>query len=167
MALATIVNCVVLIAVPHFGQSMVVLAWALWWVDVAITILASFGIPFIMCARRIHVMSACHNNDRSCALCSSALYVWSRACKWAGSSMFRGLMGPFVLSFAKPIHTTSFMARLEVHMKAHGRCLAATACLGTVTVVRVTLTHVCVASTLSPPSCCQLCPRRMLSYSKQ
>ena len=49
MALATIVSCVVLIAVPHFGQSMVVLAWVLWWVDVALTVLASFGIPFIMC----------------------------------------------------------------------------------------------------------------------
>ncbi len=52
MALATIVNCIVLIAVPRFGQSMVVLAWVLWWIDVAITILASFGIPFIMCAHR-------------------------------------------------------------------------------------------------------------------
>ena len=53
MALATIVNCIVLIAVPRLGQSMAVLAWVLWWIDVAITILASFGIPFIMCARLI------------------------------------------------------------------------------------------------------------------
>ena len=72
MGLATIVNCIVLIAVPYFGQSMVVLAWAVWWVDVAITLLASFGIPFIMCARRTQLMDTCCDDMCSCALRCSA-----------------------------------------------------------------------------------------------
>jgi len=48
MGLATIVTGIVLIAVPYWGPPMAALAWALWWVDVALTLAACFGIPFIM-----------------------------------------------------------------------------------------------------------------------
>lgn len=50
MGLATIVTGVVLFGVPCYAERMVVAAWVLWWIDVSLTLLISFGIPFIMCA---------------------------------------------------------------------------------------------------------------------
>ena len=54
MALATLVNATVLIAVPAYGQWARDLAWALWWLDVLLTLLCTFGMPLVM----IHL----HNN---------------------------------------------------------------------------------------------------------
>jgi C4-dicarboxylate transporter/malic acid transport protein len=48
MGLATIVNATVLIAVPTYGDWALNLAWALWWLDVALSILSCFGIPIVM-----------------------------------------------------------------------------------------------------------------------
>lgn len=48
MGLATIVNATVLVAVPAYGQWAKDLAWALWWLDVLLTGLSTFGMPLIM-----------------------------------------------------------------------------------------------------------------------
>lgn len=48
MALATIVNATVIIVVPKYGQWARDLSWALWWIDVSLTLLSVFGIPIIM-----------------------------------------------------------------------------------------------------------------------
>jgi len=48
MALATIVNATVLIAVPMYGRWAAHLCWALWWVDVALSVASTFGIPLLM-----------------------------------------------------------------------------------------------------------------------
>ena len=48
MGLSTIVNATVIIAVPKFGQWAIHLSWALWWVDVLLTILSVFAVPLLM-----------------------------------------------------------------------------------------------------------------------
>ena len=48
MGLATIVNATVLIAVPRFGQWAANVAWALWWVDLLLTMLSVVGVPLVM-----------------------------------------------------------------------------------------------------------------------
>lgn len=55
MALATIVNATVLIAVPAYGDWPIYMAWSLWWLDVAITCASAYGVTFIMF--RVHDMS--------------------------------------------------------------------------------------------------------------
>ncbi len=45
IALATIVSGTALIAVPRFGQWARDLTWALWWIDVALTLASVFGLP--------------------------------------------------------------------------------------------------------------------------
>jgi tellurite resistance protein TehA-like permease len=56
MALATIINATVLIAVPAYGYWAVELSWALWWIDVALSIATCFGVPAVM----FHVHSISH-----------------------------------------------------------------------------------------------------------
>ena len=63
MGLATIVTGVVLFGVPYHPERMAVAAWALWWLDVSLTLLISFGIPFIMCALPKPVMRYAHHCD--------------------------------------------------------------------------------------------------------
>lgn len=53
MGFATIVDGVALIAVPAFGQRFVSLAWALWWIDSAISMVVAFGIPYVMFTRHV------------------------------------------------------------------------------------------------------------------
>ncbi len=48
MGLATIINATVLIAVPAYGNWAIQLAWALWWIDVALSVLTCFGVPMMM-----------------------------------------------------------------------------------------------------------------------
>ena len=48
MGLSTIVSGVVLIAVPSFGFWAVDLAWALWWFNIFLTVLCTFGMPVVM-----------------------------------------------------------------------------------------------------------------------
>ena len=45
IALATIVSGTALIAVPRFGQWARDLTWALWWIDVALTLASVLGLP--------------------------------------------------------------------------------------------------------------------------
>ncbi len=48
MGMATIVNMVVLVCVPAWGQWAVTLAWTLWWIDVALSVATCFYLPFII-----------------------------------------------------------------------------------------------------------------------
>ena len=48
MGLATIINATVLIAVPQYGEWAKVVAQALWWIDVVLSVMTSFGVPFLM-----------------------------------------------------------------------------------------------------------------------
>jgi len=48
MGLATIVNATVVIAVPRYGAWVLYLTWALWWVDVALTVISVVGVPLLM-----------------------------------------------------------------------------------------------------------------------
>ena len=48
MGLGTIVSATVLIMVPPYGRWAVNLAWSLWWIELILTVLSCFGIPFIM-----------------------------------------------------------------------------------------------------------------------
>jgi C4-dicarboxylate transporter/malic acid transport protein len=48
MGLATIVNGIVLIAVPHYGQWAIDLAWTLWWIDVVLSLITCLGMPAVI-----------------------------------------------------------------------------------------------------------------------
>jgi C4-dicarboxylate transporter/malic acid transport protein len=48
MGLATIVNMVVFVCVPAWGQWATTLAWTLWWIDVVIAVTICFSLPFII-----------------------------------------------------------------------------------------------------------------------
>lgn len=55
MGLATIVNATVIIAVPKYGAWAGNLCWALWWVDVILTVLCVLVLPVVMF--QVHVIS--------------------------------------------------------------------------------------------------------------
>lgn len=48
MGLATIINMIVFVCVPSWGQGAVILAWSLWWIDVAVALASCFYLPFII-----------------------------------------------------------------------------------------------------------------------
>ena len=48
MGLATIINMIVFVCVPAWGQRFAMLAWGLWWVDVVLAISTNFYLPFII-----------------------------------------------------------------------------------------------------------------------
>lgn len=48
MGLATIVNMVVFVCVPVWGDRAVTLAWTLWWIDVVISVATCFYLPFVV-----------------------------------------------------------------------------------------------------------------------
>jgi tellurite resistance protein TehA-like permease len=48
MGLATIVNMIVFVCVPAFGPWAWKLAWALWWVDISISIATCMYLPFVI-----------------------------------------------------------------------------------------------------------------------
>jgi C4-dicarboxylate transporter/malic acid transport protein len=48
MGLATIINMMVYVAVPKYGEWARSLVWVLWWIDVVLTLLCTFGLPVIM-----------------------------------------------------------------------------------------------------------------------
>ena len=51
MGLATIVNMVVFVAVPAFGPWAITLAWTLWWIDVAFSVMTCFYLPFVIMSK--------------------------------------------------------------------------------------------------------------------
>ncbi|PSN66035.1 hypothetical protein BS50DRAFT_404583 [Corynespora cassiicola Philippines] len=48
MGFATIVNMFTLICVPRWGGPTIYIAWAMWWIDVAVSVACCFGLPFQM-----------------------------------------------------------------------------------------------------------------------
>lgn len=48
MGLATIVNMIVFVCVPAWGDKFATLAWALWWIDVVCAVGTNFYLPFII-----------------------------------------------------------------------------------------------------------------------
>ena len=48
MGLSTIINAIVLIAVPAYGDWAINLAQALWWIDVAVTVASAYGVTYLM-----------------------------------------------------------------------------------------------------------------------
>ncbi|KAJ4859881.1 voltage-dependent anion channel domain-containing protein [Trichoderma breve] len=48
IALSTIVEMIVLVCVPAWGPWTVTLAWTLWWIDAAISIIICYWIPFVI-----------------------------------------------------------------------------------------------------------------------
>ncbi|PON22912.1 sulfite transporter Ssu1 [Trichoderma gamsii] len=48
IGLATIVEMIVLVCVPAWGSWAVTLAWTLWWIDAAISIIICYWIPFVI-----------------------------------------------------------------------------------------------------------------------
>ena len=48
MGLATIINMIVFVCVPAWGSRAVTLAWALWWIDVVISVATCMYLPWII-----------------------------------------------------------------------------------------------------------------------
>lgn len=54
MALATIINGMVLFGVPTFGEGVIALAYGLWWLDAAMALVCGIAVPFMMFTRQTH-----------------------------------------------------------------------------------------------------------------
>lgn len=48
MGFATIVNMIVYVCVPAWGDRWVQIAWAFWWIDAVLATIIGIGIPFMM-----------------------------------------------------------------------------------------------------------------------
>ena len=48
MGLATIINMIVFVCVPQWGGSWWKVAWALWWIDAAVSVACCFYLPFVV-----------------------------------------------------------------------------------------------------------------------
>ena len=48
VGLATIINMIVLVCVPVWGQGMATLAWVLWWIDSVIALTVCFHMTYVM-----------------------------------------------------------------------------------------------------------------------
>ena len=48
MGFATIINMVVFVCVPSWGEWVITVAWAMWWIDAAISVATCFYLPFVM-----------------------------------------------------------------------------------------------------------------------
>lgn len=48
MGLSTIINMIVFVCVPAWGQPAITLAWTLWWIDVVISVASCFWLPFVI-----------------------------------------------------------------------------------------------------------------------
>ncbi|RFU35370.1 hypothetical protein B7463_g950, partial [Scytalidium lignicola] len=57
MGLATIINMIVYVCVPAWGNGAVRLAWGLWWIDVVISLACCLYMPFIMMYIQEHELS--------------------------------------------------------------------------------------------------------------
>ncbi|GAA6051556.1 hypothetical protein RTBOTA2_003802 [Rhodotorula toruloides] len=54
MGFATIVNMTVFVAAERWGGRWIWLAWSLWWIDAAISVIIAIGIPFFVFTRHQH-----------------------------------------------------------------------------------------------------------------
>lgn len=57
MGLATIINMTVFVCVPAFGNWAATLAWALWWIDVVLSLATNLYLPFVIMSKHHHVSS--------------------------------------------------------------------------------------------------------------
>ena len=48
MGFATIVNMFALVCVPRWGGASVQILWAMWWIDVVVSVACCFGLPWQM-----------------------------------------------------------------------------------------------------------------------
>ena len=48
VGLATIINMIIFVCVPAWGQGMATLAWILWWIDSVIAVAICFHMSFVM-----------------------------------------------------------------------------------------------------------------------
>ena len=48
VGLGTIINMIVLVCVPAWGEGWAIFAWALWWIDSVLALLACFHLTYIM-----------------------------------------------------------------------------------------------------------------------
>jgi len=51
MGLATIINMIVFVCVPAWGNWVATLAWVLWWIDVVLAVSTNFYLPFIIMSK--------------------------------------------------------------------------------------------------------------------
>ncbi|HVJ51998.1 MAG TPA: TDT family transporter [Aliidongia sp.] len=56
MGLATIINGFLAFGIAHWGQTAVVIAEALWWLDMAMAVACGVAVPFLMFTRQDHSM---------------------------------------------------------------------------------------------------------------
>ncbi|GAA5938016.1 TDT family transporter [Sporobolomyces koalae] len=54
MGFATIVNMTVFVAAEPWGGRWITFAWALWWIDVALSVTVAIGVPFFVFTRHQH-----------------------------------------------------------------------------------------------------------------
>lgn len=48
VGLATIINMIVLVCVPAWGEGWAIFAWTLWWIDSVMALAACFNLTYIM-----------------------------------------------------------------------------------------------------------------------
>ena len=48
VGLATLINMIVLVCVPAWGQGMAIFAWVLWWIDSVLALTACFHLTWVM-----------------------------------------------------------------------------------------------------------------------
>ena len=56
MGLATIINGLMAFGLARWGEGVVPVAEALWWIDVALAVACGIGIPFMMFTRQEHAI---------------------------------------------------------------------------------------------------------------
>lgn len=59
MGLATIINMIVFVCVPAWGDWAAHLAWALWWVDVVCALATNLYLPFVIIVHHEVCMPTC------------------------------------------------------------------------------------------------------------
>jgi tellurite resistance protein TehA-like permease len=48
VGLATLINMIVLVCVPAWGQGMAIFAWVLWWIDSVLAVITCFHLTWVM-----------------------------------------------------------------------------------------------------------------------
>jgi len=54
IGLATIINMIILVCVPSWGQGMAIFAWVLWWIDSVMAAVACFHLTWVILSNRRH-----------------------------------------------------------------------------------------------------------------
>jgi tellurite resistance protein TehA-like permease len=60
VGLATLINMIVLVCVPSWGQGMAIFAWVLWWIDSVLAVITCFHLTWVMhVPHTIFIVDAC------------------------------------------------------------------------------------------------------------